>query len=150
MTSPLPEPSETILVVDDDSEVLALAVDILQRAGYTVLSTADPHHALRLARTHTEPIHLLLTDVVMPLMNGLQLAEEVRVLRPEVKILLMSVYRTKEIEDYRMQLGLQGLFLDKPFTVAGLLEAVRSLSSGARKRATSWPVRFREGEGGPG
>lgn len=51
----------------------------------------------------------------MPLMNGLQLAAEVRVLPPEVKILLMSAYRTKEIDDYRARLGLRGLFLDKPF-----------------------------------
>ena len=125
--APLPKPTETILVVDDDPEVLALAVDILEMAGYTVLNTLDPRHALRLARGHGEPLHLLLSDVVMPLMNGLQLAVEVQALRPEVKILLMSAYRTKEIDDYRMRLGLQGLFLDKPFTVAALTRAVRSL-----------------------
>ena len=82
--APLPKPTETILVVDDDPEVLALAVDILEMAGYTVLSTRDPRHALRLARGHGEPLHLLLSDVVMPLMNGLQLAVEVQALRPEV------------------------------------------------------------------
>jgi two-component system, cell cycle sensor histidine kinase and response regulator CckA len=127
MASSPPTPAETILVVDDDPEVLALAVDILELARYTVLSTADPRHALRLVRTHAEPIDLLLTDVVMPLMNGLQLAAEVQALRPEVKILLMSAYRTKEIDDYRMRLGLRGLFLDKPFTVAALMGAVRYL-----------------------
>ena len=63
----------------------------------------------------------------MPLMNGLQLAAEVRVLRPEIKILLMSAYHTKEIDDYRMRLGLRGLFLDTPFTVASLTTSVRSL-----------------------
>jgi two-component system, cell cycle sensor histidine kinase and response regulator CckA len=125
MASSPPTPVETILVVDDDPEVLALAVDILELARYTVVSTADPRHALRLVRTHAEPIDLLLTDVVMPLMNGLQLAAEVQALRPEVKILLMSAYRTKEIDDYRMRLGLRGLFLDKPFTVAALMGAVR-------------------------
>ena len=51
MTPPPPEPLETILVVDDDPEVLSLAVDILRMAGYTVLGTGDPRHALRLART---------------------------------------------------------------------------------------------------
>jgi DNA-binding NtrC family response regulator len=129
MTTPSSKPAETILVVDDDPEVLSLAVDILDMAGYNILSTTDPRHALRLARTHAEPLHLLLTDVVMPLMNGMQLATEVQALRPEVKILLMSAYRTKEIDDYRMRLGLRGLFLDKPFTVAGLTAAVRSLLS---------------------
>ena len=127
MASPTPKPAESILVVDDDPEVLALAVDILEMARYTVLSAADPRHALRLVRTHAEPIHLLLTDVVMPLMNGLQLAAEVRALRPEVKILLMSAYRTKEIEEYRTRLAPGGLFLDKPFTVSALEGAVRAV-----------------------
>jgi hypothetical protein len=127
VASPTSKPAETILVVDDDPDVLSLAVDILEMARYTVLSTADPRHALSLVRTHAEPIHLLLTDVVMPFMNGLQLAAEVQALRPEVKILLMSAYRTKEIDDYRMRLGLRGLFLDKPFTVVGLTGAVRLL-----------------------
>jgi two-component SAPR family response regulator len=63
----------------------------------------------------------------MPLMNGLQLAAEVQALRPEVSILLMSAYRTKAIDDYRMRLGLRGLFLDKPFTVVSLMGAVRYL-----------------------
>jgi DNA-binding NtrC family response regulator len=127
MASPELKPAETILVVDDDPEVLALAVDILELSRYTVLSTADPRHALRLVRTHAEPIHLLLTDVEMPFMNGLQLATEVQALHPEVKIILMSAYRTQEIDDYRMRLGLRGLFLDKPFSVAALTAAVRSL-----------------------
>src|ERR1700682_2416534 len=121
------KPAETILVVDDGPEVLALAVDVLELGRYRVLSTADPRHALRLVCTSAEPVHLLLTDVVMPLMNGLQLAAEVQALRPEVKILLLSAYRTKEIDDYRMRLGLRGLFLDKPFTVAALTGAVRYL-----------------------
>ena len=128
--------THTILVVDDDREVLSLAADVLTMAGYTVLSTLDPRHALRLARTHAEPLHLLLTDVVMPLMNGLQLAAEVRVLRPEVKVLLMSAYRTKEIDDYRLRLGLRGLFLDKPFTVAALTRAVQALLSDSA--STPW------------
>jgi DNA-binding NtrC family response regulator len=127
MTSPRSKPAETILVVDDEPDVLSLAVDVLEMARYTVLSTADPRHVLPLVRTHAEPIHLLLTDVVMPFMNGLQLAAEVQALRPEVKILLVSAYRTKEIDDYQMRLGPRGLFLDKPFTVVALMEAVRLL-----------------------
>ena len=134
--APLSMPTETILVVDDDPDVLSLTVDILEMAGYTVLSTADPRHALRLARNHAESLHLLLTDVVMPLMNGLQLAAEVQALRPEVKILLMSAYRTKEVDDYRMRLGLRGLFLDKPFTVAALTRAIRSLLND--RASTAW------------
>ena len=95
MTALSPKPTETILVVDDDAEVLSLAADTLTIAGYTVLSTLDPRQALQLARTHAEALHLLLTDVVMPLMDGLQLAAEFRAIRPEVKILLMSAYHTQ-------------------------------------------------------
>jgi len=73
---------------------------------------------------------------VMPLMNGMQLATEVQALRPEVKILLISAYRTKETEDFRMRLGLRGLFLDKPFTVAALTGAVRSLL--AARASSPW------------
>ena len=127
MASPTSKPAETILVVDDHPDVLSLVVDILEMARYTVLSTADPRHALALVRTHAESINLLLTDVEMPFMNGLQLAAEVQALRPEVKILLMSAHRTKEIDDYRMRLGLRGLFLDKPFTAVGLTGTVRLL-----------------------
>jgi len=130
MAAPTSTPAETILVVDDDPNVLSVAVDILEMARYTVLSTVDPRLALPLVRTHAKPIHLLLTDVVMPFMNGLQLAAEVQALRPKVKILLMSAYRTKEIDDYEMRLGLRGLFLNKPFTVVALTEAVRSLLDG--------------------
>jgi two-component system cell cycle sensor histidine kinase/response regulator CckA len=121
-----PKPSETILVVDDDADVLSLATDILKIASYTVLSAQDPLEALKIVRTHAEPIHLLLTDIVMPNMTGLQLAEEVRTIRPEIKILFMSSHRTDEIEEYRVRLASKGLFLDKPFTVAWLEKTVRT------------------------
>jgi len=120
------KPAETILVVDDDPEVLALAVEVLRTAGYTVLGTADPRDALRLVRTHAKPLHLLLTDVVMPLMSGLELAAEVGAIRPEVRILLMSAYRISEIEDYQTRLAPGELFLDKPFTIPSLERAVRA------------------------
>ena len=92
MATPFPVPRETILVVDDDPEVLAVAADLLGAAGYTVLSTGDPCEALRLARTRFAPIHLLVTDVLMPFMSGSKLAEEVRSIRPDVKVLFMSGY----------------------------------------------------------
>jgi CheY-like chemotaxis protein len=97
-------PTETILVVDDDPEVLSVAEDMLRSMGYTVTSTLDPRVALRFARTHPGEIHLLLTDVVMPLMGGGQLAEEVRALRPDVKVLFMSAY-WESLEDYGIRLA---------------------------------------------
>ena len=124
MATPPPVPRETILVVDDDPEVLAVAADLLGAAGYTVLSTGDPCEALRLARTRFEPIHLLLTDVLMPFMSGSKLAEEFRSIRPEVKVLFMSGY-WESLEDYRIRLAPGEPFLDKPFTVPELERAVR-------------------------
>ncbi len=120
------KPTETILIVDDDPEVISMASDILRMTGYTVLSTGDPREALRFARSRAEPLHLLLTDVVMPLMSGRQLAEELRVIRPDVKILFMSAYRTEVVEDYRVRLAPGEPFLDKPFTIAELEGAVRA------------------------
>src|SRR5882724_5632865 len=99
MASPTSTPADTILVVDGDPNVLSVAVDILEMARYTVLSTADSRHALQLVLTHAQPIHLLPTDVTMPSMNALQLAAEVQAARAEVNVLLMSAYRTKEIDD---------------------------------------------------
>jgi len=130
------KPAETILVVDDDQEVLSLAVDVLQMARYVVLSTDDPRHALRLAKAHPEPIHVLLSDVVMPIMNGVQLAAEITAIRPDIRVLLMSAYRTQAIDDYRAK-NSGSLFLDKPFTVAALLQAVQSTLKVSK--AGSWP-----------
>src|SRR5882724_5219747 len=86
---------ETILIVDDEPEVLGVAVDMLQARGYTILQTGDPLEALRIARTETGVIHLLLSDVVMPLMNGREMAEQVRAIRPAIKVLFMSAYSTE-------------------------------------------------------
>ena len=124
MATPPPVPRETILVVDDDPEVLAVAADLLGAAGYTVLSTGDPCEALRLARTRFEPIHLLLTDVLMPFMSGSKLAEEFRSIRPEVKVLFMSGY-WESLEDYRIRLAPGEPFLDKPFTITKLEATIR-------------------------
>src|SRR5262245_44545381 len=134
MSAPLK--AETILVVDDDQEVLFLAVDVLQMARYIVLSTDDPRHAIRLAKTHPEPIHVLLSDVVMPIMNGVQLAAEITAIRPDIRVLLMSAYRTQAIDDYRAKTP-GALFLDKPFTVAGLLQAIQSTLKVSK--AGAWP-----------
>jgi len=124
MATPAAAPRETILVVDDDPEVLALAADLLGVAGYTVVSTGDPCEALRLARTRSEPIHLLLTDVLMPFISGSKLAEEFRSIRPDVKVLFMSGY-WESLEDYRIRLAPGEPFLDKPFTITKLEATIR-------------------------
>jgi two-component system, cell cycle sensor histidine kinase and response regulator CckA len=118
---------ETILIVDDEPDVRAVARDMLKVKGYTTLDTGDPTLALRIARTESQPIHLLLTDVVMPLMNGRELVEQMRTIRPAMKILYMSAYSTETVEDYGIRLAPGEPFLLKPFTMEHLVSAVRAV-----------------------
>jgi two-component system cell cycle sensor histidine kinase/response regulator CckA len=112
---------ETILIVDDEDGVRSLAKDVLEMKGYTVLDTGDPRHALRIAREHSKPIDLVLTDVVMPLMNGPQLAERLREIRPGTKILFMSSFEVSGI------LTPNTPFIAKPFDVEELARRVRQV-----------------------
>jgi len=118
---------ETILIVDDEAEVRAVARDMLKANGYTTLDTGDPTLALRIARTESQPIHLLLTDVVMPLMNGRELAEQMRTIRPTMKILYMSAYSTETVEDYGIRLAPGEPFVMKPFTMESLNSTLRTM-----------------------
>jgi CheY-like chemotaxis protein len=117
--------SETILVVDDAPEVVTVATDILRSGGYTVISTVEPRVVLRFARTHPDAIHLLLADVVMPLMSGVQLAAEFRAIRPSAPVLFMSGYN-ESVEAYRVPLAPGEPFLFKPFTIDELQSAVKA------------------------
>jgi two-component system cell cycle sensor histidine kinase/response regulator CckA len=112
-----------ILVVDDDPEVLALARDILGAEGYSVLEGAGGEDALRVAKGHAGPIHLLLTDVVMPGMNGPELADRLRATRPEIKVLFMSAFTSELVAAYGVFPG--DPLISKPFTVMGLAQRVR-------------------------
>ena len=115
---------ETILVVDDEAEVLDVVGDSLETGGYRVLKTADPFKALDLARGNT--IDLLLTDVVMPRMHGVKLADEFRTIRPDAKVLFMSAYVTAEVEDHGAVLVPGVSLLVKPFALPVLHDRVRS------------------------
>jgi two-component system cell cycle sensor histidine kinase/response regulator CckA len=118
---------ETILIVDDEPEVRAVARDMLQAKGYTTLDTGDPTLALRIVRTESQPIHLLLTDVVMPLMNGRELVDQIHTIRPAMKALYMSAYSTETIVDYGIRIAPGEPFVLKPFTMESLVSAVRSV-----------------------
>jgi len=118
---------ETILIVDDEPEVRAVARDMLQVKGYTTLDTGDPTLALRIVRTESQPIHLLLTDVVMPLMNGRELVDQIHTIRPAMKVLYMSAYGTETIVDYGIRIAPGEPFVLKPFTMESLVSAVRSV-----------------------
>lgn len=122
---PEPEaPPVTILVVEDEEEVRALARDILEMNGYAVLEALDVADATRLAETHPGPIHLLVTDVVMPGASGPELAGRLRARRPDLRVLCMSGY--PESADGRIE-GEAGwnAWLQKPFTPDGLMRKVR-------------------------
>ncbi len=114
----------TILVVEDEEEVRALARDVLEMNGYRVLEALDVADATRLAQTHPGPIDLLITDVVMPGVSGPELARRLRVHRPGLRVLCMSGY--PESEDRRVA-GEAGwtAWLEKPFTPDILMGKVR-------------------------
>ena len=110
---------EIVLVVDDEADIRAVVRGMLTTKGYTVLDTGDPQQALRLATQ--QPVHLLLTDVVMPLMRGTELAQRVQAVSPWTKVLLMSAYKIAEVTTSGFP------FLAKPFTPETLIEKVRQL-----------------------
>jgi two-component system, cell cycle sensor histidine kinase and response regulator CckA len=112
-----------ILVVDDEPMVLNIVAAILDSAGFTVLRAASPHEALQLARLHTAPIRLMLSDVVMPGLTGPTLAEAVAELHPETETLFMAgLPDTPEVCERVLARGLA--FLPKPFTAKTLLAKV--------------------------
>jgi PAS domain S-box-containing protein len=131
-----PHGSETVLLVEDEPAVRGLARDILHQQGYTVLEAADGDEALRVGRDHGGPIHLLVTDVVMPQMGGRELADRLQAGRREVKVLYVSGYT----DDAILHQGVSETgtaFLPKPFTASALAHKVREVldaapASGAR------------------
>ena len=115
---------ETILVVDDETQVRTLARDILQGAGYRVLEAEDGEQALRTAEKHQGIIHVLLTDIMMPGINGKQLADKLLLSRPDTKPIFMSGRAAEVISDAGVLIPVDA-FLAKPFTVERLLNKVR-------------------------
>jgi two-component system cell cycle sensor histidine kinase/response regulator CckA len=126
VTGPRSASLETILVVDDEIQVLAFIAELLRGQGYGVESTWDPDEGLRLARAHAGPLHLLLTDLVMPGMTGQELAREIHAIHPETKVLFMSAYDVEIARDYEVSLAPGEPFLTKPFSIAGLQQMVRA------------------------
>lgn len=111
--------NETILVVDDDQDVRFVAQQGFLARGYTVLETGDPQQAIRMTKGQT--IHLLLTDAVMPIMKGTELADRIQAISPTTKVLLMSGYQTADIASSGRP------FMAKPFSIDVLVERVRQM-----------------------
>ena len=120
----MPPGTETLLLVEDERAVRALARDILKSCGYTVLEAAGGHDAIRIASQYAGPIDLLVSDVVMPELGGRQVAEQLAVVKPEMKVLFLSGYTDDAVVRHGV-LQAEFAFLQKPFTPVGLAQKVR-------------------------
>jgi CheY-like chemotaxis protein len=114
--------AETILLAEDELEVRRVAREVLELSGYTVLEAHGADDALRIVDQRAAPIDLLLSDVIMPRLNGPELADQVRCKYPHMRVLYMSGYADNSVTRV---LASDALFLQKPFTPAGLARKVR-------------------------
>lgn len=122
----LPKGTETILLVEDEEAVCNLIRSVLQAGGYTILEAHDGQQAIGLVEQHRGPLHLLITDLVMPRMSGRQLADQLATLRPDVRVLFMSGYTEEAVT--RHQGGESNVtFIQKPFDPISLAYKVREL-----------------------
>jgi CheY-like chemotaxis protein len=121
--------TETILLAEDEEIVRELAREVLEAYGYRVLAATNGGSALLICERHTEPIHLLVTDVVMPEMSGRELADRLSQLRPEMKVLYMSGYTDNAIV-HQGVLDEGANFIQKPFAPNALARKVREVLDG--------------------
>jgi PAS domain S-box-containing protein len=124
------EGSETILLVEDQEDIRAVAREFLEQRGYRVLEARNGTEALEVAARHVNPIHLLVTDMVMPGMRGRELAEKLCSSRPQVKVLYVSGYTDGSMVE-NGELGPGSAFLEKPFSSDALARRVRQVLNGA-------------------
>ena len=118
--------NETILLVEDEESVRKFALRVLERQGYKVLTARDGDEALLICEQFKDPIHLMLTDVVMPGMSGHELAKRLKSLHPKMKVLYMSGYTDNTIVLHGVLA--EGVnYFQKPFTVDALTKKVREV-----------------------
>jgi len=125
MPAPISD-AETVLVVDDDMQIRELIKSVLERESYHVLEAADGQEALDVAGAYAAPIHLIVSDVNMPHMNGWKLLEQLRGWYPSIRFLMMSGYPQRESSMAELA-GTPTAFLAKPFAPSELSDAVRAL-----------------------
>ena len=128
-SSKLVRGTETVLVVEDEQGVRDLAVQVLRSCGYRVLAAQGGPEALQVSKGYEDPIHLLLTDVVMPQMNGRELAAQLQEQRPAMQVLYMSGYADDAIVHHGVLLASEA-FLSKPLTIEAPTHKVRALLDG--------------------
>jgi len=125
-TTAVPRGTETVLLVEDDPDLRDLAREVLGEQGYTVLVALTGSEAVRIAQTTSHPIHLLLTDVVMPQMSGPDVVARVQAARPSVRALYMSGY-TDATMHATLAADPKAVLLEKPFDAATLAAKVRAV-----------------------
>ncbi len=128
----LPRGTETILLVEDEEAVREILREVLEADGYSVLPTSGGEEALELCANYKKEIHLMLTDVVMPGMNGRELGERAAALWPEMRVLYMSGY-TDEAITHHGALDAGAAFLEKPFTPDSVARKVREVLDAPRR-----------------
>ena len=129
-----PKGSETVLVIEDDDALRAIVCRMLDKSGYNVMDAANGEKALSLCNLHPAPIHIAVTDVVMPKMSGCDLAGRLKELRPEIKVLFMSGH-TEDAIGHHGVLEKDIAFLPKPFTSEALARKVREMLDAPRDSA---------------
>src|SRR5213594_80860 len=122
----IPRGSETILLAEDQKELRELIRQMLEMNGYTVIAASDGLEAIEICKRHEAPIHLMLSDVVMPQMGGRELAQRLATVRPDMKVLYMSGYTSNAIVHHGI-LDPGTLFIQKPFTPDSLARKVREV-----------------------
>jgi PAS domain S-box-containing protein len=118
---------EVVLVVEDEADVRRMAERILSKGGYSVIGTSGGEEALEVCRQTDQPIHLLLTDVIMPGMLGTELVEQVKTIRPDLGVIFMSGYSHQVLAPEALAEQNGTAFIEKPFNAGELLRAVRGL-----------------------
>jgi CheY-like chemotaxis protein len=129
VVAPVPtvlEGTETILVAEDQAGIRTLIRSSLARYGYRILLASDGEQALQMAREHGHPIHLLLTDVVMPVIGGRELSQQLRLTHPETRVLYMSGYTDDAVSRHGV-LEPHVAFLEKPFVPQALARKIRQV-----------------------
>jgi CheY-like chemotaxis protein len=121
-----PRGSERILLVDDEQDIVKVGKQILERLGYEVVASTSSVEALEIFRSAQQPFELVITDLTMPGMTGLELARQVLDSRPAVPIILCTGYTNHGVEDQAKELGISKIFL-KPIIVQDLSIAIREV-----------------------
>jgi DNA-binding NtrC family response regulator len=116
----------TVLVVDDDAQIRTPVRRTLTQDGFTVLEAASAEEALAICKRHKTPIHLILTDMVLPKMSGFELAEYLKSVHPEVKVLFMSGYTEHSVLEQGI-LDPDKNFIQKPFALDALIRKTREV-----------------------